>query len=282
MKVSKHLVSVFIIFACSIVVFAQTNSQSGRVTTDQKVKVALRRLELSTSKFRDSLNKSLVRSRIDQRTSENDINTLVPGFQAAIYQVRNQISDHGENVARVESILRQASLIDAFMIHHRLDRQVQIDWASVRTDLNGLAQVYEVTWSWNRQIVSSLYVNGSAHLSDDELNQLIQRLETGGDTFRLSLTDAFDKTGYDHTSGEGNMNNALRGLKKETDQLRNQFDAREPVTGNVTRLVVKAKPIDSYMRGNLLTNRVQNDWRTLCKDINTLAVAYKVSEIGQP
>jgi hypothetical protein len=282
MKFLKHLVSIFLVLALSVVVCAQRKSQSSRIIpTDQKITVILKQLQLSTSKFRGSLNKSLVRSRVDQTTPENDINTLEPGFETAIVQLRNQIGSHAENVANVEDVLQQASLINAFLVRNNLGREVQIDWATVRQDLNGLAQVYGVTWSWNPQSISSFYVNGSTHLSDNELNDLIQRLEDGGDRFRSSLTDAFDHTGFDQTSGEGKMNNALRGLKRETDQLRNQFDAKEPVTGNVATLVVRAIPIDVYMRGNLLTDRVQNDWRTLCEDINTLAAAFKLSEIGR-
>jgi len=46
-------------------------------------------------------------------------------------------------------------------------------------------------------------------------------------------------------------------------------------------LVGGAKSIDVYMRGNALTERVQNDWLTLRADINSLADAYKLSEVGQ-
>ena len=68
-------------------------------------------------------------------------------------------------------------------------------------------------------------------LSESELNQLIQQVENGGDTFRVSLTDAFCQRPYDRTRSEGNMNDALRGFKKATDQLRIRFDARQLVDG---------------------------------------------------
>jgi len=281
MKVSRHLVSAVICFTYAVMSSAQTKSQPSQITRDHNLKVIVSRIELSTGKFRDSLNKSLVRSRVDQTTLENDINTFVPAFQSAIYQMGNQIGNDDANVAHVESVLRQASFIDTFVIHHRLDRQVKMDWSRVRTDVNELARLYGVASSWNGKIGPSPYINGSAQLSDDELNQLIQRLENDGDKFRLSLTDAFDSTGYDKTSGEGRMNNDLRALKKETDQLRNQFDAKKPISANVTSLLVRAAPIDVYMRGNLLTNRVQDDWRTLSADLNILAVAYNLSEIGR-
>ena len=136
------------------------------------------------------------------------------------------------------------------------------------------------SWLWNRQGKQPTYLRGASSLSDVELNQLIQRLETGGASFRTSLTEAFDHTGYDHTSGERNMNTALRGLKKETDQLRNQFDSKQPIINDVASLVGGAKSIDTYMRGNALTERVQNDWSTLRADINRLADAYNLSELS--
>jgi len=281
MKFSKPLVSALVYLASSVVVSAQTASPASQIQKDHSIKVILSRLELSAVKFSDSLNKSLIRSSVDQTASEDDINTLVPAFQAAIYDLGNDIISRDASATRAETVLRQASFIDAFMIHHRLARQVEIDWVSVRSDLDRLAAVYQLTWPWKRQNVASPYINGSAR-ADTGLDQLIQRLETEGDKFRLSLTDAFDSTGYDKTTGEGRMNNDLRGLKKETDQIRNQFDSGKPIIAKVTRLLVLATPIDTYMRGNRLTNRVQDDWRTLYKDINTLAGAYKVSEIGRP
>jgi hypothetical protein len=264
----------------AMVLSAQTSPQSRRIT-DPQVRVILQRLEPSSTRFRTSLNSALVQSRIDQTRPENDINTFESGFEEAILQFRSQFGSHLEGVAAVESVLRQASLINEFMARNRLNRQVQSDWSVVRKELNGLAIVYEVSWLWNRQGVQPTYLHGASSLSEVELNELIQRLETGGASFRTSLTEAFDHTGYDHTSGEANMNNALRGLKRETDQLRNQFDTKQPIINYVASLVSGAKSIDAYLRGNALTERVQNDWLTLRADINRLADAYNLSEIGR-
>jgi hypothetical protein len=281
MKGLKSIITAISLLVFSaIVLCAQTSPQSRRIT-DPKVRVILQQLERSSTSFRTSLNSALAQSRIDQTRPENDINTFESGFAAAIHEFRSQFGSHLEGVAAVESVLRQASLINEFMARNRLNRQVQTDWSVVRRELNGLALVYEVSWLWNRQGVQPTYLHGASSLSDVELNQLIQRLETGGASFRSSLTEAFDDTGYDHTSGEGTMNNALRGLKRETDQLRNQFDTKQPIINYVASLVSGAESIDAYMRGHTLTEGVQNDWRTLRADINRLADAYNLVEIGR-
>lgn len=139
-----------------------------------------------------------------------------------------------------------------------------------------LANAYGISWQWNRQ-TPPVNSNPSSRLSDSELNELIRRIETGGDALRSSLTDAFDQTRYDPTRSEGRMNDAVQGFKKATNQLRNQYDARQPVGVSVQRVLVQAPPIDTYMRNNRLTNRVQNDWATLRGDLNILAGAYNLS-----
>jgi hypothetical protein len=168
-------------------------------------------------------------------------------------------------------------LINGFMARNRLNRRAQTDWASVRTDLNGLANSYGVTWNWSRQVPSPTNSSGSLQLSDGDINKLIQRLETGGDAFRTSLTDAFDQTGYAQTIPERTMNNALRGLKRETNQLRIQFDNKQQIGSNVELVIARAVPIDTYLRKNLLTRQVQNDWSSLRADINKLAGAFNLS-----
>jgi hypothetical protein len=70
---------------------------------------------------------------------------------------------------------------------------------------------------------------------------------------------------------------AVGDLKSATDQLRNQFDARQPTQEYVERVLARATPIDTYVRDNRLTTRTQNDWATLRGELNTLAGAYNLS-----
>ncbi|HKV36222.1 MAG TPA: hypothetical protein VJP89_17930 [Pyrinomonadaceae bacterium] len=147
----------------------------------------------------------------------------------------------------------------------------------MRTDLNTLANAYDVSWQWNQVTAMKVDANGSFRLSESELNQLIQRVENGGDTFRASLTDAFSRSPYDRTRSEGNMNDALRGFKKATDQVRIRFDARQLVTDDVRRLLDQATPLDNFIRDLPPTDRATSDWSTLRADLSGLASAYDVT-----
>ena len=276
MNKSKNIVSVFILLAFSIIAVSAYAQRQPSRNADRQIGVRLQRLERDSKRFHNSLNRELINTRIDQTHPQNDINSFLPEFEKATTQFREQLGRRRASADDVWTILQKASPINDFMARNRLGQQVQNDWASVRTDLNGLATAYGVTWQWH-QPASLPITSNRSRLSDSELNQLIKRIDTGGDAFRSSLTEAFGQTQYDQTRSEGNMNDAVRGFKNATQQLRNQFDARQPVASHVERVFLRAVPIDTYMRNNSLTNRAQNDWTTVRRDLNRLADAYSIS-----
>jgi len=278
MSILKSIVSVFILLAFSIVigVSIQAQPQPNRNNTRQ-VGNMLQRLERSSSRFRNSLNLALVQGSVDQTRPQNDVSTFQSGFELAIKQFRDQFTRRLAVATDVESILQKASPINSFINQNTLNPRVKNDWTSVRTDLNTLANAYGVSWQWNQLSPMKVDANGSFRLSESELNQLIQRVENGGDTFRVSLTDAFSQRAYDRTRSEGNMNDALRGFKKATDQVRIHFDARELISDDVRHLLDQAMPLDNFMRDNSLTDRVKSDWSTLRGDLSVLASAYDVA-----
>lgn len=274
MSILKSIVSMFILLAFPIVIQAQqpTNRNNTR-----QVGNMLQRLERSSSKFRNSLNVALVQGSVDQTRPQNDVSTFESGFELAIKQFRDQFTRRLAVAADVEGILQKASPINSFITQNTLDPRVKSDWTSVRTDLNTLANAYGVSWQWNQSIPMKVDANGSFRLSESELDQLIQRVENGGETFRVSLTDAFFRRPYDRTRSESNMNDALRAFKKATDQVRTRFDARQLVADDVRRLLDQATLLDNFMRDNLLTERAKSEWSTLRADLSVLATAYDVA-----
>jgi hypothetical protein len=278
MSILKSLVSVFILLAFSIVIGLSIQAQPQTIRNNtRQVGNMLQRLERSSSRFRNSLNVALVQGSVDETRPQNDVSKFESGFELAIKQFRDQFTRRLAVAADVESILQKASHINSFITKNTLNLRVKNDWTSVRTDLNTLASAYGVTWQWNQLTPMKVDANGSFRLSESELNQLIQRVENGGDTFRVSLTDAFFQRPYDRTRSEGIMNDSLRGFKKATDQLRIRFDARELVTDDVRRLLDQATPLDNFMRDNPLTDRAKSDWATLRADLSVLATAYDLA-----
>ena len=278
MSILKSIVSVIILLAFSIVIglSIKAQQQPNRNNTRQ-VGNMLQRLERSSSKFRNSLNVALVQRSVDQTQPQNDISTFASGLDLAIKQFRDQFSRRLAVASDVESILQKSSPINSFVNQNTLNSRVKNDWSSVRRDLNTLASAYGVSWQWNQLIPMKVDSNRSFRLSESELNLLIQQLENSGDAFRVSLTDAFFQRPSDRTRSEGNMNDALRGFKKATDEVRIRFDAGQLVSADVQRLIDQALPLDKFMRENLLTDRARDHWSTLRANLSLLAKAYNVA-----
>src|ERR1051325_6734574 len=278
MTILKIITSVFILLLFPIIIgrAVEAQPQADRNNTRQ-VDNMLQRLERSSSRFRNSLNRALVQGSVDQTRPQHDISTFQASLDLAIKQFRDQFTRRLAVASDVESILQKSSPINSFINQNTLNPRVKNDWTSVRTDLNTLANAYGVSWQWNQLTPMKVDANGSFRLSESELNQLIQQMENGGDKFRVSLTDAFFRRPYDRTRSEGNMNDALRGFKKATDQVRIHFDARQLISDDVKHLLDQAEPLDNFMRDNPLTDRARSDWSTLRANLSVLANAYDVA-----
>ena len=281
MTIMKSITFVFILLLFPIVIGrdVQAQPQPNRNNTRQ-VGNMQQRLERSSSRFRSSLNVSLVQRSVDQTKPQNDISAFQHGFDLAIEHFRDQFTRRLAVASDIESILQKASPINSFITQNTLNPRVKNDWASVRTNLNTLASAYGVGWQWNQLVPMKIDSNQLFRLSEEELTQLILLIENGGDKFRVSLTDAFFRRPYDRTRSEGNMNDAVRGFKKATDQVRTHFDARQLVSDDVQRLLDQAQPLENFMRDNPLTDRATSDWSTLRTNLNLLANAYNISRVG--
>jgi hypothetical protein len=270
------MVSVFIMFALSIVgVNAQTQRRPYSAS-DRQITKTVRQLERSSAKFRTTLNGTLNQKPGDNTVKENQINSLDRDFENASNQFLDRFNRRRATAADVQNVMLSAAPLNDLLNHNPVNSLVENDWGAVRTDLTALANAYGLTGQWNRQTLPPVSLRQSYPLSDKELDHLIQRIEKGGDALRSSLTAAFDQTRYDPTRSEGSMNDAIRRLKNGTNQLRNHFDASQLVADDVERLIGQATPLEKFMRKNQVTDRAQNDWSTLRRELTALAHAYSV------
>ncbi len=152
MKNSKSIISMFILLLVSSI---GVNAQSREPyrSTDRQVGIILQRLERSTNRFRSSLNLALVQARIDQTRPQNDINSFEPALGTAIDQFRDRFTRRLAIADDAHNILQKALPVNGFMTRNRLNTPVQNDWASVRTDLSALANIYGLSWRWNAQVL---------------------------------------------------------------------------------------------------------------------------------
>ncbi len=116
-----------------------------------------------------------------------------------------------------------------------------------------------------------------SRLSDDQVERLLERIETAADKFRGSLDDALDKSRVDDSRLENDLNRYVRAFENATDRLEKRFDDDKSSAEDVREVMTRAASINGMMGRFALTDRAQSDWRLLRNDLNELARAYGVT-----
>jgi hypothetical protein len=118
--------------------------------TDKEVEELIHRIESQSDTFRKSLDSALDRSRLNNTRREDDINAFVKEFYKETKRLHDNFDHHKSTANDVRTVLDRAAQIDQFMRRNRLrnDREALRDWAQLRTLLDELAGVYNVSWRW--------------------------------------------------------------------------------------------------------------------------------------
>jgi hypothetical protein len=266
---------------------------------DRQVGGILTRVETDTNNFRSSFANALDRSRYNGTSTEDQLNGYVQNFETATNTLRDRFNRRVAVAADVENVLRQAAFLNDFMMRGRLDARASTDWATLRADLDALARAYNVTWDWTQTGSTSgapgygapdygtpgygtpgygAPSTGIAYrINDRQLDALLRRIDSGAIRFRTDLDSSLDRSRYDGTRAEDNINQFVRDFANATDQLHSRFNGRTSVAADVENVLRQATYIDDFVQRQPLSYRVKNDWTTLKGDLNQLASAYSVA-----
>jgi hypothetical protein len=148
MSNTKRMILTFVALALAAPAWPALAQQPYRAN-DRQVQRTLDRIEQRTDTFRQSLEAALDQSRLDNTNREDRINDYVRDFEQATDQLRERFNDRRAVSGDVQEVLSRASWIENFMRRRRLSQQAERDWNMLRSDLNLLAQYYNVAWNWN-------------------------------------------------------------------------------------------------------------------------------------
>jgi hypothetical protein len=265
----RNILAIIALIALSGLVNAAEAQVAYRLT-ENEMKQLLNRIEHNADRFRDSLAKYLDVSRFDDTRAEDNINQFIKEFEAATDRLKSRFDDDQSAAGDVEEVLRRAIRIDGFMMRQGADTRARQDWMTLRQDLDQLATAYNVVWTWDGQ--ARVY-----RLSDDQLRALLDRMEKEADTFRESLKDALEKTSFDGTNAEDDINAFVKYFEAATDSLEDRFGKKQSAASDAEEVLTRAARIDSFMQRHRLTVRAQEDWMRLRRSLDELSVAYGVN-----
>ncbi|MCM3902025.1 MAG: hypothetical protein ND866_09990 [Pyrinomonadaceae bacterium] len=112
-------------------------------------------------------------------------------------------------------------------------------------------------------------------ISEEQLKDLLSRIDTSTVRFAKTADKAMDKSGFDGTAREDELNNHLKKLESATAALKTDHslpNARE----NFITVVHTGVAIENFLKRNPLDG-VQEDWATLRSELGELASGFNIT-----
>ncbi|HKR02614.1 MAG TPA: hypothetical protein VJT09_18190 [Pyrinomonadaceae bacterium] len=245
--------------------------------SDRQMQQLIRRIETRSDRFSNSLEQALDRSRLNGTTREDEVNKMVTEYEHATDQLKDNFNNRRSTAADVENVLTRAAILDTFVRENRLTNRAERDWMMLRGDLDQLARNYSVAWNWNRPVVSPYGGQLAYRVTDQQMRQLINRIETRSDSFSNSLSRALDRSAVNNTSREDEINKLVTDFEAATDRLKQRVERRESTDTDVQMVLQRAALLNSVMTQNRFEYQAERDWTWLKGDLDRLANAYRVT-----
>lgn len=266
------LILITLVYCGGESVTAQT--PANRVSNRQ-VSVVIGRIDRRTANFRAQVDRSLDNSSLNGSTSEDSLNRYMNDFRSAIDDLSSKFNQRTDTSADVLNVLNRASFIEAFTRDYRLSPAAQREWDLLKTDLNTLARLYNVTWNQNATMPSPTSLPYT--VNDSTLRTLITRLETDTDNFKTRLNNNLDRRVLTNSNQEAEVNRFVSDFEQATDNLKARFNSRQSASADVQEVLTRAYYIDNFVRSSRLSRAATQQWNLVRDDLNTLAGYYRVS-----
>ena len=114
-------------------------------------------------------------------------------------------------------------------------------------------------------------------VSDQQLKDLVNRIDTHKDTFRNSLERAIDRSSIKGSPTADQADRSMKDFNQAADLLRDRVNDRQSIASDAENLLRRASAIDSLMTRFQFEAAAQRDWQALRLDMNDLTRAYGIA-----
>lgn len=264
-----------VLAAAIVIIVADVNNALGQgFRTTMQINDMLERLEENTDRFSKSIDAALDVSRFNGTNIEDQANALVDELEYATDRLKDRADDNIVTTYDVNQVLRRGMYLDMFMRRHNFMPTAERDWRMVRFDLDQLAHLYGVTWTWVPQTMRSSALNKAW------TKQIINRLEQTTDEFRNSFDAGLDRSRIDGSAYEDFLNNIMAQFERTVDKLEDDANSSRPLNPTDIRLALSnAAAIDEFMRRYTLPLRTRSDWARVKANLDDLAFMNRVGGV---
>lgn len=265
--------TIFMALLVSLATFcAARTSMAQYGTSDSSTLGLVRSIETHTATLRNDVQLAINRGNV----SNNQIyqlNRLINDFATSTNQLDRRLSVRRATSADVSVVLNRALLVDNFFAANRLGAGANRAWQTLRGEVDQLARIYNLSWQGN----SGGSPSSDYNLSDTQLRQLVQRIDTRSTNFSRFLRQDLIRRNASTNYPVDSIRQYLTQYESAVMQLRNRVNRRQVVSQDSRNVLDRASFLNNVVATEQFSNQTQSQWNLLRQDLERLASAFNIA-----
>ncbi|HET9712925.1 MAG TPA: YMGG-like glycine zipper-containing protein [Pyrinomonadaceae bacterium] len=239
---------------------------------ESTVRETVRRIQTRT----DSLQRAVQNAADRNNYRVDDIDRLILDFETAVNQLDRRLGWRRTNSSSdAQMVLDRGALIDNFFANNRLGSGSRREWQMIRTDLEQLANYYNLNPRWNTGTGTGTG-NNDYQLNDFQMRQLIDRINVRSATFSRNLRQDVNRNSNGGYSAD-EVRRQLSDFEMALVQLRNRVNSRQVTSSDARNVLERAAYLDRFIADRQLSYQTENNWNGLRTDLESLASAFNIA-----
>jgi YMGG-like Gly-zipper len=269
--------TIFMTFLLALVTTGMATAAMAQFGANETaVRDIVRRIQTRT----DSLQRAVQNAADRNNYRVDDIDRLILDFESAANQLDRRLGSRRGVSADVQTLLDRGEQIDNFFANNRLGGGSRREWQAIRSDLDQLAGYYNLTPRWNSGGTGNVgggVGNNDYNLSDFQMRQLIDRLNTRSATFSRNLRQDLNRGSYNGRYSLDEVRSHLSDFETALVQLRNRVNSRQVGSSDARNVLDHAAFLNNFITDRQLSYQTENNWSALRTDLDQLASAFNIA-----
>ena len=265
--------TIFTTFLLALVTAAMSTTGMAQFgANDASIRDVVRRIQTRT----DSLQRAVQNAADRNNYRVDDINRLILNFENTVNQLDRRLATRRGSSSDAQALLNSGAQIDNFFAANRLGAGSRREWQAIRSDLDQVANFYNLNVSWNSGNVGG-GGNNDYTLSDFQMRQLVDRLNVRSATFSRSLRQDLNRASNNDRYSLDEVRRQLSDFETSLTQLRNRVNSRQSTSSDARSVLDRAAFLNNYITDRQLSYQTENSWSTLRPDLDQLASAFNIA-----
>ncbi len=155
---------------------------------DYQMRQLVERLNVRSATFTRSLRNDLNRVSYNDR-SLDEVRRNLNDFETALIQLRNRVNSRQSTASDARNVLDRAAFLNNYIADRQLSNQTENSWSSLRSDLEQLANAFNIAWNWSTYPGPGGYPGGG-YGNRQDLTGTFRLNSTRGDDVRRAVDNA--------------------------------------------------------------------------------------------